>query len=223
MSASGLFCSVHEQAVLGLLIIFLSTPLHAQTDCELRKSTHDIYMYVCNVPDSKVKAVRAEFYVETTLSEFAGHILEPDTYKTWQYNMVESRLLKRLSASELIYYCEIGAPWPASNRDLISRVKITQDSVSKVMTFEMQSLPDYIPERKGIVRIPKSEGKWVMTPVSSNKIKVNYSFLVEPGGSLPSWLVNLVIADGPHQSFVNLLGRIKDGVQVKKAPFISDY
>jgi hypothetical protein len=209
-----------------VVILLLSSAVliaaKGQTDCELRKSTYDILMYVCKVPDSRVKAVRAEFYVETTLSVFAGHILEPDRYSTWQYNMVESRLLKRLAENELIYYSQIRAPWPASNRDLVSKVKITQDPVTKVMIFDMVSLPDFIPEKKGVVRIPRSEGKWIMTPAGTSRIRVDYTFLVEPGGSLPSWLVNMVIADGPHQSFVNLLQQIRDGVQVAKAPFIVD-
>lgn len=193
----------------------------AQTDCELRRSDNNIFVYACKVSESKLKAIRANFFLPTTASVLAGHILNVEKYTEWQYNIIKAEVLEVISDLELIYHAEVKAPWPVSNRDLVVRLKITQDPQTNVMTFSIVSIPDYIPPRKGIVRVPRSEGKWTITPVTDG-LKINYSFLVDPGGSLPSWLLNLSIAEGPHKTFSNLTTRIKAGTQIKPSALIKD-
>jgi hypothetical protein len=193
----------------------------AQTDCELRRSEDSIFVYACKVSDSRIKAIRANFRLPASASELAGHILNVEGYTEWQYNIIKAEVLEVISDLELIYRAEVKAPWPVSNRDLVVRLKITQNPETNVMTFSIVSIPDYIPEYKGIVRVPKSEGRWTITPEAGG-LKIDYSFLVDPGGSLPSWLLNLSIAEGPHKTFSNLTNRIKAGVKVKPVLLIRD-
>ena len=207
---------------LALLFFLISFLLNAQTDCELRRSQDSIFVYSCKVKESKIKAIRANFTLPTTLSVLAGHLLDVASYTQWQYSIIETEVLKQESEKEVIYRAEVKAPWPVSNRDLVVRLKIDQDPETKIMTFSIISIPDYIPAREGVVRVPLSAGHWTVTPVGRNKVKINYHFLVDPGGSIPAWLLNLSIAEGPHKTFFNLTKRIKEGVHVKPAPFIQD-
>lgn len=206
---------------LTLFLVLLRVIASAQTDCELRRSDENIYVYACKVTDSKIKSIRADFILPTTPSVLAGHILNVAAYTEWQYSIIKTEVLEVISDLELIYRAEVKAPWPVSNRDLVVRLKVSQDPETKVMIFSIISIPDYIPPNKGIVRVPKSEGKWIITP-EKNQLKIEYSFLVDPGGSVPSWLLNLSIAEGPHKTFSNLTGRIKSGIKVVPAPGIID-
>lgn len=194
----------------------------AQTDCELRRSQDSIFVYACKVTDSRIKAVKAHFTLPTSLSVLAGHLLDVDAYTQWQYSIIKTKVLKRIGDNEVIYRAEVKAPWPVSNRDLVVHLKITQETETKIMRFSIISLPDYIPPYEGIVRVPRSEGHWTITPVAKNKLKIDYQFIVDPGGSIPAWLLNLSIAEGPHRTFFNLTHRIKSNTEVLSAAFIKD-
>jgi hypothetical protein len=206
----------------ALFLVLLRLVASAQTDCELRKSDDEIYIYACKVEDSTLKSIRATFSLSTNLSTLAGYILDIDKYTEWQYNMIKAVVLERISESELIYHAEIKAPWPVTNRDLVVRLKISQDPVSKVMQFHIVSIPDYIPPVKGVVRIPRSEGRWIITPVGKRQVDIYYNFMVDPGGTLPAWLINLSVAEGPYKSFSGLTNRVKKDIPVKRASFIQD-
>jgi hypothetical protein len=205
-----------------LFFLFVSLYLPAQKDCELRKSDDDIYIYACRVEDSNLRSIRATFSLPTNLSTLAGYILDIDKYTEWQFNMIKAVVVERISENELIYHAEIKAPWPVTNRDLVVRLKVSQDPVSKVMQSHIVSIPDYIPPVKGVVRIPRSEGRWIMTPVGKDQVDIQYNFMVDPGGTIPAWLINLTVAEGPYKSFSGLTNRVKNGIPVKRASFIRD-
>jgi hypothetical protein len=205
-----------------LLMVSTQSFVYSQSDCELRKSEGDIFVYACKSPDEKLKSITSTFVLETTSSNLVGHLLDIENYSTWQYRMIESQVLNRVSESEIIYRGEVQAPWPVSNRDVVLRLKINQDTVTRVMNFTIVTVPGIFPEKSGVVRVPRSEGKWVVTPIGNNKLKVEYSFVVDPGGSLPGWLVNLTVAEGPYKTFQTLINRIREGVPVPAARFIRD-
>lgn len=207
---------------IALLMGSTQSYVYSQSDCELRKSEGDILVYACKTPDAKLKLITSTFVLETTPSILVGHLLDIENYSTWQYRMIESQVLKRVSESEIIYRGEVQAPWPVSNRDVVLRLKINQDTVTHVMNFTIITVPGIFPEKSGVVRVPRSEGKWVVTPIGKNKLKIEYSFVVDPGGSIPGWLVNLTIAEGPFKTFQTLINRIREGVPVPAARFIRD-
>jgi hypothetical protein len=49
----------------------------------------------------------------------------------------------------------------------------------------------------------------VVSVIDSRTIKAEYTLYADPGGSVPAWLVNLFIADGPLESFQKLKEHIK--------------
>jgi hypothetical protein len=119
------------------------------------------------------------------------------------YSTKSSTLLKKISAAELYYYSEVSLPWPISNRDFVAHLKVTQDPHSKVVTIDGPVISNYVPEKKDVIRVKSSFGKWVLTP-QKNNVKIEYTLETDPGGSLPVWLVNLFAAKGPHETFKNL-------------------
>ena len=50
----------------------------------------------------------------------------------------------------------------------------------------------------------KSNGKWIITPISNNQVNVTYYLQIEPEGAAPAWLINMIVSDGPMQSFKKL-------------------
>jgi START domain len=212
------------RAVGSILVLFLFTTFaFAQVDCELKIDQDSIKVYSCSTDQSKFKSIKASFEVNATAPQLAAMVMDIAGYNDWQYKTINAKVLKWISKQELIYYVEVVAPWPVSNRDVVVHLKVEQDPLTKKMTFTANGMPNFIPEKEGITRVPMSKSTWIVIPIASNKLKVEYSMNIDPSGSVPAWMVNMVSAEGPFESFFTLKNKIKERNYTKAdAPFIVD-
>jgi hypothetical protein len=135
--------------------------------------------------------------------------MDVNTAADWLYHTKSSALIKQVSANELYYYSEINLPWPVHNRDFISHLIVTRDPETKVVTISGPTVTGMVPQKQGVIRITDATGKWVIAPIGNNQIKVEYTIHLDPGGTLPSWLVNMFVTEGP----VKIFGGIKTELQ----------
>jgi hypothetical protein len=206
-----------------ILLGFFSLSGRSQDDWKLKTDKDGINIYTRTFPDSKFKAIKVEVELDATLSQMVAVVLDVNTGAQWVYSTKSSVLLKQVSPSELYYYSEVSIPWPAANRDFIAQLRAVQDPRSRVVTIYGPVFPDYLPVKKDIVRVRRSEGKWIISPLGKGKIKVEYTLRVDPGGDLPAWLVNMFVTKGPFESFKKLKEQLQRPVYVNaKLPFITD-
>ena len=93
----------------------------------------------------------------------------------------------------------------------------------KKVTITIEGKPKYIPEIPGIVRVKYLKGIWQFTPKKNNTVAILYQVHCEPGGNLPSWLVNSVVVDQPYETLCNLKTYVlKEKYQKKKYSFIKE-
>jgi len=104
----------------------------------------------------------------------------------------------------LYYYAEVNLPWPAANRDFVAHLTVIQNPDTKTVTIDGPAVPGFVPIKKDVVRIDNSVGKWIITPLEGGRTQVEYSIHVDPGGSLPSWLVNMFATEVPMHIFKNM-------------------
>ena len=197
-------------------LLFVGIPQEPEEPCDLKKNEDGIKVSVCSEENSNFKSIRSTFSLDASLSDLAYMMLNINDYPSWHYNNIETTILKKVSNLEYIYHAVIKAPWPVQNRDLVVNIKIEQDAKTKHMTMVAQSVPDYIPPKKGLVRIPMSKAEWWITP-NSGRLDINYKMQVDPGGVLPAWLVNIAAAEGPFSTFSTLKKKI-GGKRNKEVP-----
>lgn len=191
-------------------MLIMSEIVIAQKDCDLKKEKDGIKVYTCLTENSEFKTVKAEFILDATIDQYIDNVLDVASYHEWHYRSVNPRLLKKISDRELIYYTQVSAPWPVSNRDLILRLNLSIDGITKVLTATLECIPDYLPGVENVVRVPKSYSKMTFTPIKESKIKVDYSIHVDPGGQIPAWIANMFSTQGPYETFKNLKDRLED-------------
>ena len=195
----------------------LAFPLlaHAQNNCELKKNKDNIKVFSCKTADSKFKAIRAEFTINASIEQYIAIVLDVEGYKNWHYRVVNPRILTKISEYELIYYTQLKAPWPVSNRDLILQLNLDKDVNTNVLTVTLNSLPDYLPEVEDVIRVPESYSRITLTPIDNSSSKVDYFIQVDPGGEIPPWLVNLFSTQAPYETFKNLKDKIARESNIK--------
>jgi START domain len=173
-------------------------------DCTLKKVKDGISVYTCESKESKRKSIRATLTLKgKTLQELVTLLDNIDDYKNWQYKMIESSILQRINDREVIYRTVVEAPWPAANRELIVHKKVTMDTEAHTLTIVVEDSDYPYPEDSDLVRVPYQVATWKVTAVN-NDLKVDYTLDVDLGGSIPAWIVNLGIAEGPFHSFGKL-------------------
>jgi hypothetical protein len=209
---------------LGLVwLLAAASVCQAQHNWKMRSEKDSIKIYTAQVPGSRINAIKVAADFSASLSQMVAVILDINTSAEWVYSTKSCTLLKQVSPSELYYYSEIDFPWPAANRDFVANIKVSQDPHSKTVTVEASNLSDIVPVKPGVVRVTHFTGKWTMIPEGRNHIKVEYELLVDPGGSIPSWLINLFATRGPFESFRKLRVQLQKPVYHKAVfPFIAD-
>src|ERR1700761_8471564 len=183
------------------LVIWKLTPASAQNAWKLNTEKDGIKVYTCVVPDSKIKAVKVEGTFSATPAQLVALIMDVNTAADWLYHTKSSVLLKQVSATELYYYSEINLPWPTANRDFVAHLIVTQNPETKAVTNEGPVVNGFVAPKQGVVRITDATGRWIITPTGNDQVKVEYAIHLDPGGSLPSWLVNMFAAEGPVKIF----------------------
>jgi len=155
-----------------------------------------------------VNALKVLCTVESTLSQLTAVLLDIKTQDEWFYH-TKSSVLQQVSPSELYYYAELYFPFPFSNRDFIEHIKVTQDTSTKVVTMTVQNVPDFISPKNNMVRVLKSQCKWLITPIGKNQTLVEFTLFADPAGYIPIWLVNRFSYYGPFETFKKLKTQLK--------------
>lgn len=203
---------VNKVLFISLTLVLGLNSAYAQNDWKLSTEKDGVKVYTSMVPDSKIKAIKVECDLNATSSQLVALVMDVTTAPNWVYHVKSAKLVKQVSPAELYYYSEVSLPWPAQNRDFVAHLIVSQDPGTKVVTIDGPAVPGFVPLKKGIVRIDNSIGKWVIAPAGPDQIHVEYSIHVDPGGSLPSWLVNIFATDAPMQIFKSLKTQLQKPV-----------
>lgn len=190
----------------------------AQQKWALSSDNEGIQVYTRPMADSKIKAVRVVCNVAATPTQLLAAILDIQTCGEWVYHSKQNTLIKQISPVDLIYYSRVAVPWPAEDRDFVVSIQTDQNPQTKVITVSSPCIPGYVAEKKGVVRISHSVGKWTITPVGKNQTRAEYVLEVDPMGAIPAWLINLFATKGPTETFRNLKVHVQKDVY-KKAHF----
>jgi len=200
---------MRKQCLVFLMFSFIHHALLAQADWTLKSNKDGLNIYTKTVSTSGLKGIRVKCSLPAKLSQVVALIMDVDAGEEWVYGTKSSFLLKRISPLELYYYSEVDIPWPISNRDFIAHLTVSQDPNTKVVTISGPTEANYLPTKPHIVRVNASNGKWVLTPTKNNLVLIDYTLEVDPGGTVPVWLVNLFATSGPIETFKKMKEQVK--------------
>ena len=165
---------------------------------ELKKSAEDIRVFTRPVSGSKILEFRAEAEMPVRVASVLAALQDIAAGPRWLHRCLESRVVERLSDKELTFYQVNSLPFPAKSRDAVYRATASFDGDGRV-TILMRALPDALPETEH-VRIPAAKGSYLLERLGDRSTRVTWTQLVDPGGALPSWIVNSLITETPFRS-----------------------
>lgn len=209
--------------ILLFICLLFQNAVQGQDDWKLKKDKNGIKVYSRKTKNFKFDQLKVECEFEGRLSQLAAILFDVDNQYKWVYKTAKSQLLKQVTAADVFYYSEIECPWPFENRDMISRMTVTQNKANKVMTLVAKSVDDYLPAKKNLVRLKYSNAVWTVTPLNNSHFKIDYTIQIDPGDGAPAWLLNMFASDGPYESFCNLKEKLKSPQYISaKFPSVID-
>ena len=192
------------------LCLLLAGPVAAETRWQLVKEGHGIRIYTAVSGPRDFKSIKAVAVFEGTLEKFITVVLDIENQPNWVYGTRRSAILKKVSNREILYYVETDLPWPASNRDAVIRTRVKENQADNLLSVTAVGEPRAYPTQDKLVRVPHFSATWQVRTVGKNKLSLTYLLDVNPGGSLPPWIVNLFVTKGPYESFRKLSGLLKN-------------
>ena len=190
---------------IGLLIIGMISPLAGQElEWQLAKDKDGISVYTRQAEGSKLKEFKALATINAPIEKLVAMIYNTAGYKDWMTDLKSVIQLEGSNKNELITYTEVEIPWPAENRDIITLYQFKNETGNDNVRIDLTSIAGDIPEKDGLIRMTNANGFWEFTSQGNDKTYVHYQFLADPGGNIPTWLINMFIVEGPFETLNNM-------------------
>jgi hypothetical protein len=122
----------------------------------------------------------------------------------WDKNLTQIRLLLYEKDKRAQFYMVYDLPWPVKDRDLCVDVTITIDPESGERKITIVSVNGVIPERNDKVRIKDYRQTWTIEPAGKGMTHVVLDGFIDPAGSIPDRIYNMLIIDLPVKAISGL-------------------
>lgn len=211
-----------KKALLALtLAVNLPVIAHAESDLEeLRGSDvltnewklvkndklRNIKAYLKREDGKKIRSFRIEAIIDAPMEAVARVGFDIDNYRRWYWQLLDARLLKKVSDREYIYYLVHNAPVGNPDRDVILRAVVEPYTPQKGYALvRINALPDYLPPKPPLVRMQAEDMVVKYTPLGKNKTLFENEGYIDPGGAAPVWTINFVQRQAPYAAVVGML------------------
>jgi START domain len=171
------------------------------------RSDHGIQSFRASGGRAPLDTFRAETTMAADLWSLLAILEDVDQACSWTAHCAEMRAVRRVGPRELLVYAQMDAPWPVRDRDVVTRVRLELTSLRAVVADIESVTEPTLPARPGIVRMPRMRARYTFLAEGSGRVRVSYEVAVDPGGTLPDWLKNLVARDLAHDTLDRLRQR----------------
>jgi len=186
---------------------------------------HDgVEVYTRDWPGSDFVAVKGVQTINSSLSNILANYADVASFPEWVKDMVEARLVEPLDQfRSRKVYMRMGLPWPLRDRDMIIGQTFSQNIQSKVVHVKEWYEGETFPPVEGVIRMPRLNSELLLIPVGKNRTKLIYQGHNDPGGFIPSFLVNWMIEDVFFDSMLNMRVRFESIEYQKNLDWVSDF
>lgn len=141
----------------------------------------------------EVKAVGA---VEAPVAVIEAVLRDVEAAPQYMYKCAEAKEvnLPGLTKTDDIGYVynRTSMPWPVDDRYVVVRSQLMVDAKTETLYVRSHEVTENFPQApSGAVKMPLIRYIMIVTPLGKSKSKVHLQVLSDPGGSLPTFVVNL--------------------------------
>jgi hypothetical protein len=203
----------------GALLFLAALGAHADEAWSLARDRDGIRVWTKEIPSYPIRAFKAEMTVKSSLGGLVNLIMDTENANRWVYRTDRIQLIKRDNEkATFVIRVETDFPWPLTNRDVILGGGVLQDEKTGTVTIQSASLPagEY-PENPDFVRMQDMAGTWIFRPIGNGWVEVTMLGRADPGGRIPTGVVNLIIHETPYRTMQGMR-RIVGDARYQRTP-----
>jgi hypothetical protein len=189
-------------------LVFAISDLSGQT-WTFVKEKDQIRIYTRPEANTSLKSFMGIMEIQADIEAVSAMIGNPKDLEWWGKEVKEIKLLTFEKDRHIQYYLVYDSPWPFSDRDLVGDVRIVTDSLTGIRTVSSLPLQNVIPENPDLVRVKDFRQKWTLHPLSLGVIRVTLEGYIDPAGSIPAWLYNMIVIDTPLKLMREIQKRVE--------------
>ena len=169
----------------------------------LKRTGDEMWVYTRDRAGSPIKEVKLVMQVDASIDAINDVLNAAERQPEWVFRCLEGKDLGGdVTSGGWYYYSLIDMPWPMEDRDVVGKVTGGREGTSYVS--HTVAAPQKTPKVDGVVRLTTFEVSTSYEALPSGKTQVTYQLYSEPGGSVPTWLVNMFVDKGPVETMTKL-------------------
>jgi len=210
-----------KRCLINFLGIFIIAgclfPLSADEGWELAKDSEGIKVYTRDVEGGSFEEYRAVTIINAPMEVIGEVLKDVPAEPEWMYRCEQARFVKKFDDSNFIFYNIWDFPFPADTRDAVLEARTVLDykngkCISKFWSVEDPSMPI----NKKYVRMT-IKGKWDFKRISPEMTLFIYENNINPGGTLPAFIVNIFGLRIPFDTVKGMREMVKKEKYIKAA------
>jgi hypothetical protein len=194
--------------IIFFFTLMLSGPMKAQS-WDFVKEKNGIKIYTHEEAGKSLKSYRGVTDINTTAENIFVLIEDVNNTDWWDKNITQIQVLLYEKYKRAQYYLVYDLPWPVIDRDLCVDVTVSIDPVTGERKITAVPLTGVIPERNNMVRIKDYLQTWTIIPAGKEMTHVVLEGFVDPAGSIPDWISNMLIVDSPFKTISGVKERMQ--------------
>ena len=128
------------------------------------KKRPGIHVYTRKVSGSAILEYKANINVNAPIDKVIALFEDDEKVSLWFYHGARADVVEQPDDLRRIYYFIAKLPWPISARDTVFERTKLKDSVSGGIRYTLTSLPEWLPRKKGVVRVIHLNASWHFVP-----------------------------------------------------------
>jgi hypothetical protein len=162
------------------------------------------------IAGSSLLAFRGEGDVDAPILVVGSVLIDEKHAPEWVDSVVEVRLLRRISDVEQVTYTHISTPFILSDRESVTRERLVVDPVKQSLVINIVSVDDPLAPKTGRVRVRLDQGSFSLASIDGGRrTHVIAEIHADPGGNIPSWIVNTFQKSWGFNTLTNLRKQVR--------------
>ncbi|MCX6307221.1 MAG: hypothetical protein NT040_19825 [Bacteroidetes bacterium] len=191
-----------------VLTILFSYSVAAQS-WDFIKEKDGIKIYTRKEAGKTLKSYKGVADINAPAEKVFALIEDVNNTDWWDKNFNQIKVLLYEKSKRAQYYLVYDLPWPVIDRDLCVDVTVTTDPVAGGGKITAVPLPGVIPEHHNMIRIKEYRQTWTVKPAGKQMAHVVLEGYVDPAGTIPDWISNMLIVDSPVKVFCGIKQRLE--------------
>lgn len=153
-----------------------------------------------NLGGKKLLQVQVQLEYQGLMSAFLYVLADTQNAALWLHNVTNVTLLAKPSLTEDLVYTHFSAPWPLTERELVSCSEWRQKS-DLSFSMDVWDCADLHPDNPDKVRLRDFSARWQLLALPGARVRLTYIGIADVGGKVPRFLSDSVALSSSWKSF----------------------